>query len=242
VKAKTNSEKERLQQLNNEFNNLPEHLNRVMKNIINSICNQAVNKIYDAVNQLFNCYLDYLQKELETTAQNLSIQFPHYQLSQVERDLKFNFDLKANFAILEKLEEERIPMMKLCRTWWSLWLIEVPVSKIQYKKFYIDNANLPSTLDLLGGWILQAKQVEIEIVNQLAEWLLRQIDDLIKNVDNVQREIVDHYEDRLKKSYQEIQLDHQVQRELYDKIRRISDQMTEKLLDISWATIYESEE
>jgi hypothetical protein len=66
---------------------------------------------------------------------------------------------------------------------------------------------------------MQAKKEEPEIVNQIANWLLEQIDCLRQNVDQVQSHIVDRYQARLDKANQEITLDYERDKNVWEPIQ-----------------------
>ncbi len=73
--------------------------------------------------------------------------------------------------------------------------------------------------DLLTGWIIQSQEEELKIVNQISRWLLEQVDCLKKNVDNIQNDIIDRYQERLDKANQEITLDYEKQRNIWEPMQ-----------------------
>ena len=107
------------------------------------------------------------------------------------------------------------------RVWWTLWLWEATFYETEYVTRSSDNAEIPSVEDLLEGWIVQAKQAELEIVNQIVGWLLEQIDCLKKEVDQVQNDIIDRYQARLDRAHREVTMD-------YEKAKIIWEPMQEK--------------
>ena len=103
MEAKTKSEKEELGQLNTELNLLATHLNLVLEDVANQISHQELNRIYQAVVELFSCHLSYIEKGSNDIAPNMAIKFPDSQISRVtaDRPLKFTFKFKAGFPITE---------------------------------------------------------------------------------------------------------------------------------------------
>lgn len=226
IEARTESERSRLKQLNDELNELAIHLNIVMEDVLGQISNQELNRMYQAVVELFNCHLSYLQKGSDEIAPNMAIKFPESQLSKVDDKLRFNFKFKAGFAVTEGTWQERIQVDVLKRVWWTLWLVPVRVTETQYETRASDNAKIPSVESLFTGWILQSKEAELEIVNQIAGWLLDQIDYLKKKVNLMQNDIIDRYQARLDKANQEITLDYEKQTGFWRPIHK-------KALDLS---------
>ncbi|MEH2263003.1 dynamin family protein [Nostoc sp.] len=237
--AKTNEEKNRLKQINEELNELAIHLNIVMEDVLKQISKQELNRMYQAVLELFNCHLLYLEKEANNIAPNIAIIFPESQLVKVERQPAINFNFKAGFAITQgtwQQEKETIITVEEAyqrntkgKSGWD-WLagtvkgfvgdfigkgVILQDKYIDYVERSSDNAEIPSVRNLLEGWIDQAQEEEIEIVNQIAYWLLEQIDCLKKNVDKIQNDIIDRYQGRLEKAKQEITLDYENHRKVW---------------------------
>jgi len=178
--AKTDAEKIKLKQINEELNELAIHLNIVVEDVLKQISNQELNRIYQAVFELFSCHLSYVEEKSNDIAPNIAIKFPDSQLSQVSTQLTFNFRFKSGFAITQGTWEEEITVEKRVRAWYKLWLGKRTIRETQYQPRSSDNAKLPSVEDLLLGWMLQAQEKEPERVNQVASWLLEQIDCLKK--------------------------------------------------------------
>jgi len=85
-----------------------------------------------------------------------------------------------------------------------------------------DNADIPNIVDLLKGWITQAQKAEYQIVRQMSQWFLDQINLLKKNVKEVQDEIIDRYEARLDKAHQEVEIDYERKKNVWEPIYRQS--------------------
>ncbi|AFZ14871.1 hypothetical protein Cri9333_4067 [Crinalium epipsammum PCC 9333] len=236
--ARTDAEKEKLKQLNEELNELALHLNIVINDVLQQICTQELNRIYQSVSELFSCHLSYLEEGTNERASNMAIKFPDSQLSKVEDKLEFKFQFRAGFTItkgtyLEKKEtldtgygtnQSQITIQEAHRrntqgkSGWD-WLggtvkgffndfiLEGVVEKkkyIDYTPRPSDNGLIPSLGNLLENWILQAEDAEVEIIKEITKWLLKQIDCLKKNVDKIQNDVIDRYEERLDKANQEI--------------------------------------
>jgi hypothetical protein len=101
-----------------------------------------------------------------------------------------------------------------------LWIAKKTIYQTQYQRRSSDNARIPSVEDLLTGWILQSKAEELSIVNQIARWLLEQIDYLKKDIDKIQHDVIDRYQARLDKANQEITLDYEKQISIWEPMQK----------------------
>jgi GTPase Era involved in 16S rRNA processing len=213
--AKTDTEKKQLKQINEELNELGIHLNIVIKDILKQISTQELNRIYQAVSELFRCHLSYIEESANNLAPDIGIKLPNSEMIKVDSNLTFDFSFEAGFPITEGTWEEEIKVEKRKRAWYKLWIGKRSVYETEYKIRSSDNAELPSVENLLTNWIIQAKEQESERVNQIAGWLLKQIDSLKKNVDKIQNDIIDRYQERLDKAHEEITIDYEQQRSIW---------------------------
>jgi predicted GTPase len=227
MEARTELEKNKLKQLNEELNELAIHLNIVIQDVLKQISTQELNRIYQAVSELFRCHLSYFEKEGNDIAPNIAIKFPESELSKVESNLTFNFQFKAGFAVTKGTWEEAVQVEKEKRTWYTLWIKKKTFYETEYQPRSSDNAKLPSIEDLLTGWVEQAKEEDSERVNQVARWLLDQIDCLKKNVDKIQNDIIDRYQERLDKANQEITLDYEKQKSVWQPMEQKAQNLAE---------------
>ena len=219
IEARTPEQKLRLTQMNEELNELSIHLSLVMEDVLKQISSQELNRMYQAVVELFNCHLSYFEKGANNIAPNLSIKLPESQLSNVDSQPKFNFRFEAGFTITQGTWQESKQVAVEKRVWYKLWLGKATSYETKYETRSSENATIPSVEDLLTGWILQTKREEPEIVNQIANWLLEQIDSLKKNVGQVQSHIVDRYQARLDNANQEITLDYERDKNVWEPIQ-----------------------
>ncbi|MBO1062807.1 MAG: GTPase [Aphanizomenon flos-aquae CP01] len=240
MEAKTEEEKNQLQKINEELNELAIHLNIVIEDVLKQISTQELNRIYEAVSQLFRHHLSYTEEgskeEARKLGRDISIKFPDYQINQVDHQLTFNFQFTAGFAITQGTWLEAIKIEKKRRDWYTLWLWEQTFYETQYQTRSSDNAQVPSVEDLLAGWIIQSKGEQIKIVNQIARWLLEQIDVLKKNVNNIQNDILDRYQEKLDRANQEITLDYEKQKDVWLPMQAKAQNLSAEFsgLETSW--------
>lgn len=234
--ARTNEEKKQLKIINEELNELAIHLNIVIKDVLKQISNQELNRIYQAVSKLFRCHLSYIEQEANNIAPDIGIKLPNSELRKVDSNLTFNFQFKAGFPITKGTWEEAVQVEKRKRTWYTLWIWEITVYETEYKERSSDNAKLPSVGYLLSSWVFQAKEQQSERVNQVAQWLLEQIDHLKKNIDKIQNEIIDRYQERLDKAHQEITVDYEQQKIIWIPMQKKAQELEEEFsqLENSW--------
>ncbi|PSB38461.1 GTPase [filamentous cyanobacterium Phorm 46] len=228
MEARTEADKNKLKQLNEELNELAIHLNIVIQDVLKQISTQELNRIHQAVSELFRCHLSYFENEANDIAPNIAIKFPESELIKIESNLTFNFRFKAGFAITKGTWKEAVQVEKQKRTWYTLWIGKKTIYETEYQQRSSDNAELPSIEYLLTGWIEQAKGEESERVNQVARWLLEQIDCLKKNVDKIQSDIIDRYQERLDKANQEITLDYEKQRNIWQPMEQKAQSLAEE--------------
>ncbi|MFN7382158.1 MAG: dynamin family protein [Dolichospermum sp.] len=228
MEARTDSEKNQLKQINEELNELAIHLNIVMEDVLKQISSQELNRMYQAVVELFNCHLSHIEKGANDISPNIAIKFPESQLIKVDSQLTFNFRFEAGFPINQGTWKEEIKIEKKRRDWYTLWLWEETFYETQYETRSSDNAEIPSVNNLLRGWLIQSKKEERKIVNKIATWLLEQIDCLKKNVDKLQNDIIDRYQARLDKANQEITLDYENQRNIWQPMQEKAQNLAEE--------------
>ena len=87
---------------------------------------------------------------------------------------------------------------------------------------------LPSVDKLLDKLDNPGERQESERVNQVSQWLLEQIDYLKKNVDKIQNEIVDRYQERLDKAHQEVTVDYEQQKSIWIPMQQKAQELVEE--------------
>jgi DNA-binding transcriptional regulator YhcF (GntR family) len=262
IEAKSEAEKKKLKQLNDELYQLALHLNIVINDVLKQISIQELDRIYQSVSELFRCQLSYLKEGTNERASNMVITFPDSKLSKVDEKLEFNFQFRAGFTItegtwLEKKEtldtgygtdQTEIKMQEAHRrntqgkSGWG-WLSgavkgffnDFIVEGVVKQKKYIDytprlsdNAVIPSLGDLLENWIIQAQYEQERTVNQITKWLLNQIEVLKKNVDKIQNDVIDRYEEKLDKANQEITLNNEKEKNVWLPMQEKAKNLKEK--------------
>ena len=218
VVAKTLEEKENLREKNRELNQLSINLTLITRQVLQEIVKQEIQRMYEAVSELFIFHLAYLETGSNSIAENIVIKFPKSELNKVKKDLNFNFvEFDSDFKIKE---EEYIEQQRT----WKHWLWIVP----KKEKRSSDNATIPSIGDILADWQKQLKEIEPKMLTQVIKWLLAQIDNLKKNVDKTQSDILDLYQDRLEKARQEITINYEQKQNVWQPMQQKAKELERK--------------
>jgi len=221
--AITGEDKRNLNQLNEELEQLSINLNLVMEDVLKQVAEQEIGRMYQAVAELFNCYLLSLESGANDIAPNLMIKFPTSELSRVQAQLSFeNLNFESGFEITKKVWEEK------SRSFFH-WFGIIPKAKTRSS----DNAQIPGAVDLLGNWTLQAQQAEPEVAKQIIIWLLEQTEQLKKKVDQIQSNVIDRYQSRLDKAHQEITLDYEQQRDVWQPMQQQALNLAEEFANLT---------
>jgi hypothetical protein len=239
VEARTQAEKDKLEDINTALNELSGNLGRIIEEVLDKISAQETNRMYEAVSELFKYHLAYLEEGSNEIAPDIVIKFPESQLNKVTKDLTFKLKFESGFDIekgtwneevwtvernvltnaYDNLPDEvRFLGFKIRKPSVDQFLRDVNLKTIELRSS--DNTTIPSTGEILADWKEQLKQVEPEMLKQVIEWLLAQINDLKKNVDTTQSAILNLYQDRLEKARQEITLDYEKQKNVWEPMQQ----------------------
>ncbi|MDB9501685.1 hypothetical protein PN441_01275, partial [Spirulina major CS-329] len=216
--AKTGSEKKELESLNKKLNALALQLSIVMGEILSAICNESGDRIYDSIHELFKFHLGLLEKGSSEIAPSLSIKFPESQLSKIDQCPQFTIEMKAGFATEQGTWQEEIETKYKVRPFYFLFLLEQTKTKKEYKERTSLNADIPKVEILLEGWVSQAQAAEAKIASEILDWFIAQINFLKKNVSVVQDEVVDRYQSRLDQANQNIAINYEKQKNIWEPI------------------------
>ena len=209
IEAKTQEDKDKLKDINSALNELSSLLNLIIVQVLDKISKQEINRMYEAVSELFKCHLSYLEQCSNEIAPDIVIRFPDSELNKVTKEFTFKPKFESGFDITTK--EYTVQY----RTW-KHWLWIVP----KKEKRSSDNAVIPSTGEIQAKWSQQLKQVEPEMLKQVIEWLVSQMNDLKKNVDTTQNAIFNLYLDRLEKARQKIDLNFEKQKNVWEPMQQ----------------------
>ncbi|BDI20071.1 hypothetical protein ANSO36C_58730 [Nostoc cf. commune SO-36] len=218
MEAKTDEEKSKLRQLNEELNELAMHLNLVMKDVLEQISRQEQGRIYNSVEEIFKCHILYLKEGMNEKAPNMAINFPESELSKVDKILSFQVNFQSGFAIKSGTWQEEIEVTKTRRSWHTLFIFKETYYETKYETRSSDNAEIPSVDNLFSGWRDQSKQSRGEIAQHIMRWLVEQMDCLKKNIDEFQTNVINRYQEKLDMAHREITLDFEKQKNIWQPI------------------------
>lgn len=218
--AKTAEEQKNLQLLNQQLNSFALQLSIVMQEILSGICNESGDRIYDSINELFKFHLSVLEQRSSEIAPSLSIKFPESQLIKINQHPQFIIEMEAGFVVTDGTWQEKIEKEYKERPWQFLFLLEKTKTRTEYQQRTSLNADIPKVSILLETWLHQAKKAELNIASQILDWFIKQIDFLKKNVSTVQDEVFDRYQNRLDQAKQNISIDHEKEKNIWEPIHR----------------------
>ncbi len=208
MEAKTEIQKSTLRQRNEELNSLAVCLSLVMGDVSQKVYEQESCRMHEAVGALFDCQIAHLEAGTNKIAENMAIKLPKSQLAVVQNLPEFKFNFQAGFEVTKGTWQESVSVAYQKRTWRTLWLIKETRYKTEYQRRESDNAKIPSVDDLLQSWTQQAEVAEESIVDQVGGWLVEQIDQLKKNVNEFQEEAIDRYQARLDQANRDNMIDY----------------------------------
>ena len=232
IEAKTDKEQKNLRDLNKELNELAMHLNLVMEDVFKQIINQESERMYESVVALFNHHLSHLETGANNIAPNIAIRFPESQMVKIDNKLNIYVSFKAGFAITSGTWKEEIQVPREERLWYTLFLLSRTVYDTEYRTRSSENGNIPSVENLLEGWVLQARKAESEIVESIISWLLEQINCLKTNVDKVQQDVIERYQQRLDTAKKEITVDYEMQKNIWQPMQTKAHKLTKTFQDL----------
>ncbi len=238
IEARTAEEKNKLKDLNVALNELSLNLSILIAQVLTKVSTQEINRMYEAVNELFKHHLDYLEQGSNEIAPDIVIKFPKSELNKVTKNLNFNLSFESGFEIETKCWDEEVWNIqenaltnaydKLPRefNFFGFKVKKPKVDRVLVQTHFktierrsSDNARIPSTGEIVQAWKEQLQQVEPDMLKEVIDWLLIQIGDLKKNVDTKQKAIISLYEARLEKARQEIDLDLAKQKNVWEPLQ-----------------------
>ncbi|WP_265273903.1 hypothetical protein [Nostoc sp. KVJ3] len=203
-----------------------------MEDVLKQIIDQASERMYESVVELFNFHLSYLEKEANNQAPNIAIKFPESQLVKIDSKPNINVHFEAGFPITADTWKEKINVPREERLWYTLFLLTRTVYDTKYETRLSENGNIPSVDCLLAGWIVQARHAESEIVKSIISWLLEQINCLKKNVGQIQNDVLDRYKERLDTAKREISIDYEMQKNVWQPMQQKAQKLAEDFNDL----------
>ncbi|MGI0479206.1 dynamin family protein [Geminocystis sp. CENA526] len=210
IEAKNDDDKKKLKEINDGLNELSSSLNQIVAQVLYKLSTQEINRMYEAVSELFKFHLAYLEKGGNDIAPNIIIRFPTSKLGQITKELNFlklSFESKFDITPQEYTVQYRS---------WKYWLGIFRKKETRSS----DNAIVPSTKIIVTDWKKQLKKFEPDMLKQVVQWLLSQINDLTTNVEIVNNTILNQYRERLEKAIHEVTFDYQKQQNVWKPMQQ----------------------
>jgi chemotaxis protein histidine kinase CheA len=211
--AKNTKEKEKLEGIRAALEQLSNIINPMVEKVLEQIYVQEIERMNQAMNELLECYLSYLEEGVNERAPNLIIQFTEEKLNKVKLNFTFTSRFKSGFEITSEKYKSFLRFLFL-----------IPGEK--------HIARIPSTEELLTGWDEHLKSIEPELFSPTAGGMLELIDELNKKVEKINNEAIKLYRDRLDKARQEIIFEYDKQKTIWEPMQQKAQALAEKFLTL----------
>ncbi len=225
--ARTQEEKDKLRKLNKQLNALSYSLEPIVNDVARKVLDREVGRIKDAMKNLFVFHLESLKKTATDIAPDLGINFPQSKLITVDSTLRPKFSFKGGFPILPESYTEEVIEKTGTRRFLFFFKKDVYEARIEERSG--DNADIPSFKYLGMSWKLQKSLGNIEVYTQTFDWLLKQIDKFNTGVESFQSEVVDRYQARLDRAYQDTQIDYDSKMEIWQPLKEEAEMIASQI-------------
>ncbi|PZO47627.1 MAG: hypothetical protein DCF15_18840 [Phormidesmis priestleyi] len=215
--ARTPLEKEKLSTLNKKLNDLSYVLKRIVNDVAKKVLDREMDRVKDAIENLFVFHLESLQKSATDTAPDLAINFPQTVLTKVSCTVNPNFSFEGGFPVLQESYTEEVTKKTGTKRVWFFFNKDIYVTKVEKRSS--DNAHIPSFEELDRGWKLQKERGEIEAYNVILAWWKEQFNQFDRGVGKFQADVIDEYQIRLDRAYRDNRIDHDSKMEAWKPLK-----------------------
>ena len=228
--ARTTQEKEKLSTLNRKLNDLSYVLKRIVNDVAKKVLDREMGRVKDAIESLFVFHLESLQKTAADIAPDLIIDFPQTELTKVSFTAKPNFLFEGGFPISQGSYTEEVTRKTGTKRFWFFFTKDVYVTKMEKRS--MDNAKIPSFEELDRGWKLQRERGEIEAFNVMSTWWIEQFELFNKGVEKFQSGVIDEYESRLKRAYQDNRVDYENKMDIWQPLKEEAESVASRISQV----------
>ena len=215
--ARTPEEKEKLEKLNRNLNELSIVLVSIVDDVAKKVLDREINRAEDALEKLFKFHLESLKNSVADIAPDLGINFSQSELIKVKFSAIPSFSFKGGFPVVTESYEESVT--KKVGTKRVFFFFEEDVYKTRMEKRSSDNAKIPSFDDLERGWKIQKDDGEKEVIRQISDWWLKQLKEFNRDIKEFQSDVMNRYQARLDLAYQDNTADHKNKMEIWQPLR-----------------------
>ena len=211
--AQTQEEKEKLEKLNRNLNELSIVLVSVVDDVAKKVLNREINRVENALEKLFKLHLESLKKSVVDIAPDLGINFLQTELINVKFSAIPNFSFKGGFPVVKRSYRESVT--EKVGTKRVFLFFKEDVYKTRIEKRSSDNAIIPSFEDLERGWKIQKGDGEKEVLRQVSTWWLKQLEEFNSGIEKFQSDVIERYQERLTLAYQDSATDYKHKMEIW---------------------------
>lgn len=215
--ARTSVEKEKLEKLNRNLNELSIVLVSIVDDVAKKVLGREINRVEEALEKLFKFHLESLKKSVADIAPDLGINFSQTELIKIEFSAIPNFSFKGGFPVVKGSYKE--PVTEKVGTKRVFLFFKEDVYETRMEKRSSDNAKIPSFEDLERGWKIQKGDGEKEVLRQISSWWLEQIKEFNSGIEKFQSDVMKRYQERLDLAYQDSTTNYEDKMEVWQSLK-----------------------
>jgi predicted GTPase len=202
-------ERDRLRQINSALNDMADILKTVMEDTVERAAKLEIAGITEAMHAMLNAYRTHVASLAIAVAPDIGLVPPpgSFQLLKEEAP-QIRYSFKAGFVVQTEVVTQQEGTKKVAtgkRAWWNpmYWLdgetiySEAP-NFVQRDEYH---AHIPGAESLQENWEGQVKLCEPELVDQVVEWMKRQIEHVSKEMITFQENLIRRYQTRLDEAH-----------------------------------------
>jgi hypothetical protein len=234
--ARTQGGKEKLEKLNRNLNELSIVLKSIVDDVAKKVLDREMSRLKDSVESLFVFHVRSLGRSTTDIAPDLGINFPQSKLIKISFVANPSFVFEGGFPVTQESYMENVTEKTGTRRVFFFFKEDVYVTKIKERSS--DNASIPSFDDLERGWMLQKKRGEIKALEQISTWWFEQFEKFDSGVESFLSDVMDRYQYRLDRAYQDTTLGHDRDMEIWQPLKKEAELLASRVdrLGTEWRT------
>jgi hypothetical protein len=209
-------ERDRLRKINWALNDLAEILKTVMEDTVERAAQLEISGITDAMQAMLQAYREHVTAQAIAAAPDIGLVPPATTFQLLKEELPLvKYSFKAGFV--ERTEVVTVQQGTKTvatgkRNWWNPWYwldgetiySQVPnfVPRDEY------HADIPGAEMLQDNWMGQVKLCEPDLVDQVVDWMKRQIEHVSREMLSFQEKLIHRYQKKLEEAHAKAALVH----------------------------------
>ncbi|WP_121971016.1 dynamin family protein [Leptolyngbya sp. BC1307] len=214
--ARTQEEKEKLEKLNRNLNELSIVLVSIVDDVAKKVLGREISRVEEALEKLFKFHLESLKESVADIAPDLGINFSQTELIKIEFSAIPSFSFKGGFPVVKESYKE--PVTEKVGTKRVFFFFEEDVYETKMEKRSRDNATIPSFEDIERGWRFQKGDGEKEVLRQISNWWLKQLEEFNSGIEEFQSDVMKRYQERLNLAHRDSTTDYENKMEIWQPL------------------------